>query len=97
MLKMTTERKLKIIITLLVIVQITGIFLLITNQRNHRIELEQLETEKSKHLEQLNFLYDELFIEKGENGRHELTREEVLSKYPKVKTEYEYYYEHETE
>lgn len=59
--------------------------------------MEQLKTEKSKQLNEMYFLYDELFIEKSENGRHELTREEVLNKYPKVKTEYEHYYEHETE
>lgn len=32
-----------------------------------------------------------------EIGRHELTREYVLSKYPNVKKEYENHYEHKTE
>ena len=42
-------------------------------------------------------LRDELFNEKVDAGRHELTRDEILSKYPKVKKEYEEYYEHQTE
>lgn len=94
---MTTERKLKIIITLLVIVHITGIFLWFTNERNHRIKLEQLETEKSKQLDESYFLYDQLFIEKNENGRHEITREQIFSKYPKVGKEYYDFYNQETE
>lgn len=42
-------------------------------------------------------LRDELFIEKVDAGRHEVTREEVLNKYPKIKKEYESFYEHQTE
>lgn len=42
-------------------------------------------------------LHDELFNQQVESGRHEVTREEVLSKYPKVKKEYELFYEHQTE
>lgn len=42
-------------------------------------------------------LHDELFNSNVEVGRHEITREEILSKYPKVKKEYEEYYEHQTE
>jgi hypothetical protein len=42
-------------------------------------------------------LHDEIFQERVESGRHEITRDEVLSKYPKVKKEYELFYEHQTE
>ena len=42
-------------------------------------------------------LRDELFIERVDAGRHELTREDILNKYPKVKKEYEDYYSHQTE
>jgi len=42
-------------------------------------------------------LMNELFIERVEAGRHEITREEILSKYPKTKQEYEFFYEHQTE
>ena len=40
---------------------------------------------------------DELFIERVNAGRHELTRGDVLNKYPKIKKEYEEYYNHQTE
>lgn len=42
-------------------------------------------------------LRDELFVERVDAGRHEVSREEVLSKYPKVKKEYESFYDHQTE
>jgi hypothetical protein len=42
-------------------------------------------------------LNDELFIEKVDAGRHELTREEIFGKYPKVAKEYDEYYSHQTE
>jgi hypothetical protein len=42
-------------------------------------------------------LRDELFIERVDAGRHELTRGDILNKYPKVKKEYEKYYNHQTE
>jgi hypothetical protein len=40
---------------------------------------------------------NELFLERVEAGRHELTREEILNKYPKLKKEYEEFYNHQTE
>jgi hypothetical protein len=42
-------------------------------------------------------LRDELFIERVDGGRHEITREEVLGKYPKINKEYENFYLHQTE
>ena len=42
-------------------------------------------------------LMNELFNERVESGRHEVTREEILNRYPKVKREYELFYEHQTE
>ena len=48
----------------------------------------------SKSLDSLN---EELFNKELEIGKHELTREEVLSKYPKVKKEYYLFYKHKTE
>lgn len=42
-------------------------------------------------------LRNEVFNERVESGRHEITREEVLNKYPKIKKEYNLFYEHQTE
>lgn len=53
--------------------------------------------EKDQLTNRADSLYDELFIEKVDAGRHELTRDEILNKYPKVKKEYEDYYNHQTE
>lgn len=54
----------------------------------------------SKNLElqnQVDSLTDTQFQLNIEIGRHDLTRDEILNKYPKVKKEYEEYYEHQTE
>jgi len=53
--------------------------------------------EKSQIINERDSLRDELFIERVDAGRHELTREEILNKYPKVKKEYEDYFSHQTE
>lgn len=53
--------------------------------------------EKSQIMNERDSLRDELFIERVDAGRHELTREDILNKYPKVKKEYEDYYSHQTE
>jgi hypothetical protein len=45
----------------------------------------------------LDSLTNEVFIREVEMGRHEVTREEILSKYPKVKEEYNLFYKHQTE
>ena len=42
-------------------------------------------------------LRDELFNEKVDAGRHEITRGEIFYKYPKVKKEYDSFYKHQTE
>jgi hypothetical protein len=54
------------------------------------IELEQVKSERDS-------LQMELFNEKVDAGRHEITREEILGKYPKVAKEYDDYYSHQTE
>lgn len=46
---------------------------------------------------QIDSLHDETFILGVENMRHEITRDEVLSKYPKVYEEYNSYLSTETE
>jgi hypothetical protein len=40
---------------------------------------------------------DLLFMERIDAGRHEITRDEVLKKYPKIEKEYDAFYSHETE
>ncbi len=42
-------------------------------------------------------LHDELFIIRVEAGRHEITRDEILRKYPKIYEEYNSYLETQTE
>jgi len=42
-------------------------------------------------------LRDELFIERVDAGRHEVSREEILGKYPKIAKEYDDFYSHQTE
>jgi hypothetical protein len=93
----TTERKLKILLTFISIGFITCIFLWITSQRNITIENRNLKAENEKQLNSMYFLYDELIKEKGESSRHELTREYFFTNHPNLKKEYEHYYEHETE
>jgi hypothetical protein len=53
--------------------------------------------EKAKIITQRDSLYDELFYQKVESGRHELTRDYFFSKHPKLQLEYENYLNHETE
>ena len=42
-------------------------------------------------------LVNENFMYELDAGRHEVTRDQILSKYPKVNKEYNYFYEHQTE
>ena len=42
-------------------------------------------------------LNGELFIERIDASRHEVTREEILTKYPKIAKEYDEFYNHNTE
>jgi hypothetical protein len=67
-------------------------------------ELAKLRLTTSTHTKQIDSvititdsLRDELFIERIDAGRHEVTRDEVLGKYPKAKKEYDYFYNHQTE
>jgi hypothetical protein len=54
------------------------------------IELEQVKSERDS-------LRMEIFVLGVEAGRHEITREEVLGKYPKIAKEYNDFYSHQTE
>jgi hypothetical protein len=62
---------------------------------------EEYKITVTKQIDSLNkvtdSLQDELFNEKADAGRHELTRDEIFHKYPKVGEEYDKYYQHETE
>ena len=42
-------------------------------------------------------LREELFMERVDAGRHEVAREEILGKYPKIAKEYDEFYSHQTE
>ena len=42
-------------------------------------------------------LQSEIFLHEIEAGKHEVTREEIFSKYPKVGKEYDDFYSHNTE
>lgn len=64
---------------------------------NENINSNQQKIEIQKLTKEVDSLHDELFIEKVESGRHEITREEILSKYPKVAKEYDEFYSHKTE
>jgi hypothetical protein len=64
----------------------------------------EVNTEKQKLTDSLSYfklqsdsLQDELFNEKTENGRHELTRDEIFRKHKGLENEYNQYLEHETE
>ena len=58
---------------------------------------KQLELENESLRASNDSLNAEIFILNVEIGRHEITREEVLSKYPNVGREYEQHYEQKTE
>jgi hypothetical protein len=53
--------------------------------------------EKEQIMNERDSLRDELFIERVDAGRHALTREDILNKYPKVKKEYNNFYNYQTE
>ncbi|MEY4571841.1 MAG: hypothetical protein RLZ10_1052 [Bacteroidota bacterium] len=74
----------------LVVISFTLMFLLYSTNR----EYNQLQT-KSNYV--IDSLHEELFIIKTENGRHEITRDEIFNKYPQAGKEYQQFYEHETE
>jgi hypothetical protein len=100
---MTTETKFRGGIAMSLLGLIMMIFLYFQQQdelQRCKEEYEFLQggdIEKNQLTNRADSLYDELFIEKVDAGRHELTRDEILNKYPKVKKEYEDYYSHQTE
>jgi hypothetical protein len=100
---MTTETKFRGGLAMTLLGLIIMIFFYFQQQdelRKCKEEFEFLQggdIEKNQLTNRADSLYDELFIEKVDAGRHELTRDEILNKYPKVKKEYEDYYNHQTE
>ena len=46
---------------------------------------------------EIDSLNNELFNERVDAGRHEMAREEILGKYPKIAKEYDEFYLHQTE
>jgi hypothetical protein len=87
---MTTETKLKagLVVTLLTLIIVQ--FFYFENVR-------KFDEYKDSSIKQIDSLNDELFNEQSDAGRHELTRDEIFHKYPKIGKEYEKYYQHETE
>ena len=81
---------------LLVIIVISGLSALAVLNRTDA-ETKQLVSNNQMLEKKIDSLTTEIFILNSEIGRHEITREEILSKYPKIKAEYENYYEHQTE
>jgi hypothetical protein len=100
---MTTETKFRGGLAMTLLGLITMTFFYFQQQDELRKCKEEYEfiqggdIEKSQLTNRADSLYDALFIEKVDAGRHELTRDEILNKYPKVKKEYEEYYNHQTE
>ena len=63
--------------------------------------LQEYKVVTSKQIDSLtnlsDSLRDEQFNSSVEIGRHELTREEMFTRFPNLEKEYNAYYEHETE
>lgn len=86
--------------TLLVFLSLTSFILTFllysTNKRFNQIETTyKLENDSLQNL--TDTLRENLFIERVDADRHELTRDGILKKYPKVNKEYQEFYGHETE
>ena len=83
----------------LTIVLITLIWLSSLSVMNKEviIERQKLMDSVSYFKFQSDSLQDELFNEKTENGRHELTRDFIFNKHKGLENEYNQYLEHETE
>jgi hypothetical protein len=94
---MTTETKFRAGLTLALLGFIIMQFFYFENVR----KFDEYRVFTTKQIDSLNkvtdSLHDDLFNEKTDAGRHELTRDEIFHKYPKVGEEYEKYYQHETE
>jgi len=95
--QMNTETKLRAGLTLALLAFITMQFFYFENIR----KFDEYKVTTTKQIDSLtkvtDSLHDELFNEKADAGRHELTRDEIFHKYPKVGEEYDIYYQHETE
>jgi hypothetical protein len=74
-----------------------SLLLLLTTIYFQNERINQFKVEVKSLQSTIDSLHDADFNNKSEIGRHELTREEILNKYPKVLKEYNAYYEHETE
>lgn len=74
----------------LIVISVTLLYVLYNTNKKYN------ELERTTSLT-IDSLRDELFIEKSDNGRHEITRDEIFNKYPQVGKEYNQFYEHETE
>lgn len=100
---MTTETKFRagLMMSLLGLITMTFFFFQQQDELRRCKEdydfLQGGDIEKSQLTNRADSLYDELFIEKVDAGRHELTRDDIFKKYPKVKKEYEEYFNHQTE
>jgi hypothetical protein len=87
---MKTETTIRGLLALSLITLSIVLFFFIENQR----KFDEYKVTTKKEIDELIETQFQLSIE---IGRHEMTREYVLPKYPNVKKEYEGHYEHETE
>lgn len=97
---MTTETKLRAGITMSLLGLIMVTFAYFEKDRVHIETSNQLILMRDSLSTQKmlsDSLYDELFIQKVESGRHEFTRDFFFGKHPKLQLEYENYLNHETE
>lgn len=81
----------------LIVIVVTSILSSLTVLYRTSSTTKQLELENESLRSSNDSLNAEIFILNVEIGRHEITRDEILSKYPNVGREYEQYYEHKTE
>lgn len=87
---MKTETTIRGLLALSLITLSIVLFFFVENQR--KFDEYKVTTEK-----EINELIETQFQLNVEILRHESTREDILSKYPNIKKEYEGHYEHETE
>ena len=87
---MKTETTIRGLLVLSLITLSIVLFFFVENQR--KFDEYKVTTKK-----ETDELIETQFLLNIEIGRHETTREEILSKYPNVKKEYVDYYEHQTE
>ena len=87
---MKTETTIRGLLALSLISLSIVLYFFVENQR--KFDEYKVTTEK-----EINELIETQFQLNVEILRHESTREDILSKYPNIKKEYEGHYEHETE